>query len=235
MSQDSQNALVENVKTIAWGAVIAVLIRTLLFEPFNIPSGSMIPTLEVGDFIFVSKYSYGYSRFSAPFETLPHRGDVAVFKYPRDESENYVKRIIGLPGDRIQMKEGELYLNGEKVPRTEIGQFVAVDNGMEMVETKNEEQLPGGVTHPIGKATSEGWPNNTQEYVVPPDHVFGMGDNRDNSADSRFTDGVGYIPVENLVGKAQFRFFSVDSQAPFWQFWKWPWTVRWSRLFQPVR
>ena len=234
------NAWVENVKTIVYAGLIAVVVRTVAFEPFNIPSGSMIPTLLVGDYLFVSKYSYGYSRYSLPFGwppfsgrifgRLPNRGDVAVFKYPRDNSTDYIKRIVGLPGDHIQVRQGQLYINGQLCPRQPEGDYVADDNGIHMVLRLYQETLPNGVKHDIIKATDEGDVNNTQEYLVPPDHVFAMGDNRDNSADSRFMNGVGFVPVENLVGRAEIIFFSVDAEDPWWEFWWWPFEIRWSRL-----
>jgi signal peptidase I len=236
---------VENIKTIVYAGLIAIGIRTVAYEPFNIPSGSMIPTLLVGDYLFVSKYSYGYSRFSLPFSPdlfngrifgrLPKRGDVAVFKYPRDDTTDYIKRIVGLPGDHIQVKQGQLYINGTEVPRQAAGDYVTDDEGIHMVMRRYLETLPDGVKHYILKATDEGEMNNTPDYVVPPDHVFAMGDNRDNSADSRFMNGVGFVPVDNLVGRAEFLFFSVDAQYPWWEVWEWPFEIRWSRIFQPIR
>jgi len=237
--------LIENGKTIVYAGLIAILIRTVLFEPFNIPSGSMIPTLLVGDYLFVSKYSYGYSRFSLPFSPelfsgrilfrMPDRGDVAVFKLPRDTSTDYIKRIIGLPGDRIQMKEGQLYINGVEVPRKPAGDCIADDGGVRMVLKRYIETLPNGVTHYICKATDEGEANNTQEFLVPQGDIFAMGDNRDNSLDSRFMNGVGYVPFENLVGRAEFLFFSIDANEPWWAFWAWPFEIRWDRLFMRIR
>ncbi len=236
--------LVENVKTIFYAGLIAIGIRTVAFEPFNIPSGSMIPTLLVGDYLFVSKYSYGYSRFSMPFSPnvfsgrilgrLPHRGDVAVFKYPRDTNVDYIKRIIGLPGDRVQVTGGQLYVNKVLVPRTDAGPFVADDDGLRVQRERYLESLPNGPKHFILKETDAGGANNTIEYLVPENHVFAMGDNRDNSADSRFADGVGFVPVENLVGRAEFIFLSVDATAPWWQIWEWPFEIRWSRLFSGI-
>jgi signal peptidase I len=238
------SSLVENVKTFVYAGLIAVGVRTLAFEPFNIPSGSMIPTLLVGDYLFVSKYSYGYSRYSMPFSPplfsgrifgrLPTRGDVAVFKYPRDNETDYIKRIVGLPGDRIQVRQGQLYINGQICPRQPEGNYDAEDSGIQMMLRKYQETLPNGVKHDILKATDEGEMNNTPEYTVPPDHVFAMGDNRDNSADSRFMNGVGFVPVENLVGRAEFLFFSVDGQYPFWEVWEWPFEIRWSRILTGV-
>jgi signal peptidase I len=227
--------LLETLKTIIYAALVAAVIRTLLFEPFNIPSGSMIPTLQVGDFLFVAKYSYGYSHFSLPFSPplfsgriffhMPHRGDVAVFRYPRDTTEDYIKRIVGLPGDHIQMREGVLYVNGVEAVRTPIGPYIADDNGRKMETERFSEALPDGPTHDILKATDEGWVNNTQEYVVPDGTFFAMGDNRDDSADSRFSDGVGYVPMENLIGKAEFIFFSWDGEN---------FGVRWNRFFKAI-
>src|ERR1700749_4611399 len=175
-ARQKSSAWVENVKTIVYAGLIAVVVRTVAFEPFNIPSGSMIPTLLVGDYLFVSKYSYGYSSFSLPFApmlfsgrifgSLPKRGDVVVFKYPRDTSVDYIKRIIGLPGDRIQVKDGVLYINGEPCPRKPEGDFVSDDNGIKMVSKLYQETLPIGVKHDILKERDDGWVNNTQEYLV---------------------------------------------------------------------
>jgi signal peptidase I len=235
------NVWVENIKTIVYAGLIAVVVRTVAYEPFNIPSGSMIPTLLVGDYLFVAKYSYGYSHFSLPFGwppfsgrifgSLPKRGDVAVFKYPRDNTTDYIKRIIGLPGDHIQMKEGVLYINGQICPRQSEGNYdFTDDSGIRMSVQRYQETLPDGVKHDVLKETDDGPVNNTPEYVVPPDHVFAMGDNRDNSADSRFMNGVGFVPVDNLVGRAEIIFFSVDADEPWWEFWYWPFEIRWSRL-----
>ena len=245
MAKNKSGGIVETVKTIVYAMLIAIGIRTVAFEPFNIPSGSMIPTLLVGDYLFVSKFSYGYSRFSLPlspplfsgriFGALPHRGDVAVFKLPRDTSTDYIKRIIGLPGDHIQMIHGQLYINGTVVPRKPDGDYVAEGDGPQMLLKRYIETLPGGKQHEILKASDDQPLDNTQEYVVPPNCVFAMGDNRDNSADSRFMDGVGFVPVENLVGRAEILFFSIDAEYPWWQVWEWPFEIRWSRLLKPVR
>src|SRR6185436_5508382 len=179
-AKKSSGGVLETVKTVVYAVLIAVVVRTVAFEPFNIPSGSMIPTLLVGDYLFVSKFSYGYSRYSLPFgwppfsgrlfESLPQRGDVAVFKYPRDNSTDYIKRIVGLPGDRIQVRAGQLYINGQLCPRQPEGDYVADDNGIHMVLRLYHETLPNGVKHDIVKATDEGDVNNTQEFLVPPDH-----------------------------------------------------------------
>ncbi len=239
------SGLLDNVKTIIYAGLIAIVIRTVAFEPFNIPSGSMIPTLLIGDYLFVSKYSYGYSRFSLPlspdlfsgriFGRVPTRGDVAVFKLPRDTSVDYIKRIIGLPGDTIQMRQGELYINGTEVERTPDGDYTDTSEGPPVVLRRYIETLPNGVKHPILKASDDGPLDNTQEFHVPPGCVFAMGDNRDNSLDSRVMNAVGYIPLENLVGRAQVLFFSVDATAPWWQVWQWPIEIRWSRLLSWVR
>jgi signal peptidase I len=205
----------------------------------------MIPTLLVGDYLFVSKFSYGYSRYSLPFSPnlfegrifarLPARGDVAVFKVPRDNSTDYIKRIVGLPGDRVQMKAGQLYINGEPAPRKLLGDFLAQDTAVRIQVRRYVETLPGGRTHEIVKMTDNGGLNDTPEFKVPADHVFAMGDNRDNSSDSRDPNGgVGFIPIENLVGRAEFIFFSVDAQSPWWQVWNWPAQIRWSRLFSGI-
>ena len=257
-----QGVWTENIKTIVYAVLIAVGVRSVAFEPFNIPSGSMIPTLLVGDYLFVSKYSYGYSKYSLPFSpplfngrifgAMPHRGDVAVFKFPRDNSTDYIKRIVGLPGDRMQVKAGVLYINGEPALRTSEGTFIAKDQGIRTELRRYQETLPGGVKHDILKATDgldnarrpgfdptkEFDPNNTPEYVVPPAHVFAMGDNRDMSSDSRFmnSSGVGFVPVENLVGRAEIMFFSIESDPndDWWAFWEWPMRIRWSRLLKII-
>ncbi len=249
---------IETVKTIVYAGLIALGVRTVAVEPFNIPSGSMIPTLLIGDFVFVTKYSYGYSRFSIPFSpplfgwsktgrilgSLPKRGDVAVFRQTHDTTIDYVKRVIGLPGDHIQLKQGQLYINGTLAPRELVGDYEVADppTGTRTLAREYIEALPGGPRHHLLKLTDEGHfdvdneldPNNTPEYVVPEDHLFMMGDNRDNSADSRFQNELGFVPVENLVGRAQFIFFSIDAEYPWWEVWMWPFEVRWSRLLKGV-
>ena len=247
MAKPASGGLLENVKTIVYAGLIAVGIRTVAFEPFNIPSGSMKPTLLVGDYLFVSKYSYGYSRFSMPFspplfdgrlfDRVPDRGDVAVFRWPRDDRTDYIKRIVGLPGDRIQMRAGALYLNGEPVPRQPAGTFADDEFGNTVLASMFIETLPGDDPHRILKRESNTSLNNTAEYTVPPGHVFAMGDNRDNSLDSRVplqSNGVGFVPLENLIGRAEFIFFSIDAKAPWWQVWQWPFEIRWTRLLHGI-
>ncbi len=251
MSKRTTNTLLENVKTIVYAGLIAIGIRTVAFEPFNIPSSSMVPTLLVGDYLFVSKYSYGYSIHSLPlspplfhgriFGKLPERGDVAVFKLPKDNSTDYIKRIIGLPGDTIQVKAGLLYINGKLVPRTPKGDYTADEGFSRTMAKRYVETLPNGRQHDILKLTDgqlmaapDVDMNNTIEYHVPEGYVFAMGDNRDNSLDSRVQSDVGFVPLENLVGRAEVIWFSVDSTAPFWEFWEWPMEIRWSRLFTAI-
>lgn len=245
MAKQKPGGLIDNIKTIFYAGLIAVGIRTVAFEPFNIPSGSMIPTLLIGDYLFVSKFSYGYSRYSIPFAPnlfdgrifgrLPNRGDVAVFKWPRDNQTDYIKRIVGLPGDRIQMKSGQLYINGTLVPRQAAGDYTDDEQGSRTVARLYVETLPGGLQHDIIKMYEEGGLNSTPEFKVPDGHVFAMGDNRDNSSDSRDPGGgVGFVPVENLVGRAEFIFFSVDGWAPWWKVWDWPFEIRWNRLLHGI-
>ena len=248
----SVGGIVDTAKTIVYAVLIALVVRTVAFEPFNIPSGSMVPTLLVGDYLFVSKFTYGYSRYSLPFGVPlfsgrifshpPKRGDVAVFKVPTDNSTDFIKRVIGLPGDRIQVRQGELYINDQLVPRRKITQELCSDNVFDMC-TLYVETLPGGVAHNILKRTDQGPVNNTKVYNVPEGNYFMMGDNRDNSSDSRVAfggklntpdDEIRYVPAENLVGPARFIFFSTDLTAPWWQLWKWPFAIRYGRLFHGV-
>jgi signal peptidase I len=236
----------ELAKTVIYAGLIAVVIRTFLFQPFNIPSASMEATLLVGDYLFVEKFSYGYSRYTFPFggwplgdkmqgrflSRTPQRGDVVVFKFPRDNSTDFIKRLIGLPGDRIQVRDGIVWLNGKMVPRTRAPDYVEYVDGEPHHVAQYRETLPGGKNYLVLDRDPEGSLDNTQIFVVPPDHYFMMGDNRDNSDDSRME--VGYVPAENLEGKAEFRFFSIDDSAAVWEFWKWPLAIRYSRLLTPI-
>ena len=240
----------ETIKVIVQALLIALVVRTFLFQPFNIPSGSLIPTLLIGDYLFVSKYSYGYSKYSFPFSpdlfegrllsSSPRRGDVAVFKLPRDGQTDYIKRVIGLPGDKIQLKEARLFINGQMVPREQVESFKTTDQfGQDAEVATFKETLPGGVSHRIIQRDGDtGFYSNTPVFEVPPGQYFMMGDNRDNSTDSRVSPeqgGVGYVPLQNFIGRAELIFFSIEEDTPAWQFWRWPTSVRWNRLFKPVR
>ena len=244
--QPAQGGLGETLRTVIFAVLIALVIRTFAFEPFNIPSSSMVPTLLIGDFLFVSKYTYGYSDrgtfWGLPLfhgrlmETEePHRGDVVVFKWPHDNSTDYIKRVIGLPGDTVQMKDGVLYINDKPVERAQLPEPL-IERGEQEPQgiTDYTEHLPDGPDHIIRKRDGIEPLDNTIAFLVPPHHYFMMGDNRDNSQDSR-TEQVGYVPEENLVGKAQIVFFSLEEDTRFWEVWKWPWAVRWDRLLTRIK
>lgn len=235
----------EFVKTVLIAVFLALLIRTFLYEPFNIPSGSMKPTLEVGDYLFVHKPAYGYSRHSFPFglapiegriwEQEPERGDVVVFKLPTNPYIDYIKRVVALPGETVQTRQGRLYINGKIVPRKSVG-FKSVDDMHrgEVMMREYIETLPGDITHRIYEETDDRPLDNTEKFLVPEGHVFVMGDNRDNSQDSRAPNAVGFVPYELLVGKADFIFYSTNGYAGLLEIWKWPWTVRYDRLLQGI-
>jgi len=231
----------ETFRTVIYAVLIALVIRTFAYEPFNIPSGSMKPTLLIGDYLFVSKFSYGYSRYSLPFApplfegrilgAMPERGDVAVFRKPTGDHEDYIKRIIGLPGDTIQVIDGILHINGVAVERRQIEDFIDSTGGSsyQYIET-----LPNGVEHHILEK-NDGMPyDNTEPFVVPEGHFFAMGDNRDNSRDSRTVE-VGFVPMQNLVGRAEFIFLSADETAEWLKPWTWFTAIRYERLFEAVR
>ena len=242
MAAKKSGGLWETVKTVIYAILIALVIRTFAFEPFNIPSGSMIPSLLVGDYLFVSKYSYGYSRHSLPFSlplipgrvfsSEPKRGDVAVFKLPKDNETDYIKRIVGLPGDRIQVRAGRLYINDQIVDRRAVGPYQTRGRlGSIIPSPQYVETLPNGIEHRILEKGGDQFEfDNTRVFMVPEGHVFGMGDNRDDSLDSRSLRDVGYIPMENLVGRAEFIFFSYDPDGN-----SWPITIRWLRLFNAIQ
>lgn len=243
--EPEKETLGETAKTVVIAVLLALLVRTFLFEPFNIPSTSMVPNLLVGDYLFISKYSYGYSRYSLPFgvggfdgrvmASEPQRGDVAVFKLPSDRKTDYIKRVVGLPGDTIQMINGRLYINDEIVPRKSVGmaeysrEIAGTAKVMEYIET-----LPGGVEHTIYEESDHEPLDNTDKFTVPANHYFMMGDNRDNSRDSRVLDHVGYVPFDNLEGRAEVIFFSTNGTANLFEVWKWPWTIRYDRLFEKI-
>lgn len=239
-----KNAFVENLKTVFLAILIALIIRSFWLEPFRIPSGSMYPTLRVGDYLFVTKYSYGYSRYSFPFGLPlfkgrvlykePKRGDVVVFKFPQNTHTDFIKRIIGLPGDKVQVIHGRLYINGEKIDREDKGRYI-VDEYVTIPEFYHlyEEKLPNGVKHQIIEITDkERIVDNTDEFEVPKDSFFVMGDNRDRSDDSRIS--VGFVPKENLVGKAKFIFFSHDDKGSILKPWTWHKAIRWKRFFKGI-
>ena len=241
--EKKSGGLGETVSVIVQALLLALVIRTLLFQPFSIPSGSMRPTLLEGDYLFVTKWSYGYSRYSLPFGpdlfsgriwgSEPKRGDVVVFKFPPDPSIDYIKRVVGLPGDKIQMKDGQLFINGVGVPRVKTGQ---IDNPDITQENRPvdvyRETLPNGVSYDTLDLAPNTIGDTTREFDVPAGHYCMMGDNRDATADSRFT--VGYVPAENLVGRANMIFFSIAGKASPLEVWKWPSLMRGSRLFQFV-
>ena len=238
------NDFVEIVKTVAYALLIALFLRVLFFQPFTIPSASMEPTLLEGDYIIVSKFSYGYSRHSIPFspplfkgrimERSPERGDIIVFKLPRDGRTDYIKRLIGLPGDRVQMREGRLWINGKEVVDKELPP-VMIDSGYGFTRNvqRFQETLPGGRTFITYDFGPDGDVDKTPTFVVPEGHFFFMGDNRDNSLDSRVPAeiGVGFVPAENLVGKAQIILLSWNPGASLFKPWTWVMNARPSRFF----
>ena len=234
-------------KTVFVAVAIAMVLRIFIFQPFNIPSGSMKPNLQVGDFLVVSKPTFGYSRASLVypltrlplegrvFSGEPTRGDVVVFKNKKDGNKDYIKRVIGLPGDKIQVIGGRLHINGVAVPKTYVG---TINNacGFGRAAASYEETLPNGVTYIVQECSGDtGEADNTAVYQVPAEHFFMMGDNRDKSQDSRKIAQVGYVHKDDIVGRAERLFFSVDGQkAQLWQVWKWPFAIRYGRILDPV-
>jgi signal peptidase I len=241
-----KNSWDETIKTILIALLLAVTFRSVAFEPFHIPTGSMKDNLLVGDYLFVSKYSYGYSRFSFPFGiplfegrvlelSQPKRGDVVVFRLPVNTRIDYIKRIIGMPGDNIQIKEGIVYINGEPLKREQKTDFVD-DEKKDNIKSiaRFSEALPEGRMIEILKEHKKGPADNTQIYQVPAGHYFMMGDNRDNSHDSRYLDDVGYVPYENIVGHAQIIFFSTNGTAQLKNPLSWFSAIRTDRLFKMI-
>ena len=238
--------IIENIKTIFYALLIALIIRSLLFQPFYIPSSSMEPNLLVGDRLFVSKYSYGYSRHSLPFSPKifnsrifskkPNRGDVIVFKTPADNRTDYIKRLIGLPGDTIQIINEELYLNNQILLKKLIKSNLKINCGQESFKANLfSETLPNGVKY-YAAYRMIGTMKNTDKYVIPKNNYFFMGDNRDCSKDSRFLSSVGYVSNDNIVGKARVIFFSTDKTiGSIFKFWKLNEIIRWNRLLKKIR
>jgi len=235
----------ENIKTIFYALIIAILIRSIIIQPFYIPSSSMEPTLLVGDRLFVTKYTYGYSKHSFPFSpsfsnkrffySTPNRGDIIVFKTPSDNRTDYIKRLIGLPGDEIEFIDGNLYINNNQVLKTKNNNEVPIYCGNQKINTQHFiEKLPGGFEHGV-VYNNNGSYQNSDKFFIPKDHFFFLGDNRDCSKDSRFLSSVGYVHKRNLVGKAQFIFFSSNSRlGSIFKFWKWSEILRLDRFFNKI-
>ena len=255
----SEGGIVETIKTVVWALLIAGVFRTLFFQPFWIPSESMKDTLLIGDFLFVNKMAYGYSRYSCPFAICPiegrlfasepERGDVVVFRHPVNGSD-FIKRLIGLPGDQIQVKNGVLWINGPEVPQEPAGTFqevyepqgpmgnlprcenAPVGQGGICTRSRFIETLPNGVKHAVLNIDANGYGDNTDVFTVPPGHYFFMGDNRDNSTDSRYSQtvgGVGMLPAEYLIGRADRVIFSSAGKSMLF-FWTW----RADRFFKAI-
>ncbi|MDA9231126.1 signal peptidase I [Rickettsiales bacterium] len=237
--KEEEGGLISFIKTIAFAAILALSIRSILYEPFHIPSSSMKPGLLIGDYIFVSKMSYGYGKYSFPLKSfnlfdgriaqnLPKRGDVAVFRLPSDDDINYIKRIIGIPGDIIKVSNGQLFVNGAAIKKEYKGEFR--EDGVDIAMF---EEILYGKKFKVLDQYIRSAQDNTPSYKVPNNHYFVMGDNRDNSQDSRYQMQVGFIPFDNFIGRATMIFFS--SKYPIWKFWKWPDSIRTDRIFQRIK
>jgi signal peptidase I len=241
----TKNFIIENIKTIFFALVIAIIIRSLLIQPFYIPSSSMEPTLLIGDRLFVTKYSYGYSKHSFPFSPPiingrlfsndPKVGDIIVFKTPADNRTDYIKRLIGLAGDNIQFINGDLFLNNNQILKSRVSKSDTIYCGNQTIEVNTfEEKLTNGKIHRTVYLKNYSF-QNSDVFTVPSNHYFFLGDNRDCSKDSRYLTSVGYVHEDNLVGKAQFIFFSSDFRiASIFSFWKWHKTIRFDRFFKRI-
>ena len=241
-----KNFFKENIKTIIYALIIAIFIRSIFFQPFYIPSSSMEPNLLVGDRLFVSKYSYGFSKHSFPFSpnlfkgrilfSEPKRADVVVFKTPADNRTDYIKRLIGLPGDTIQFINGDIYLNNNQILKTKSKKYSKINCGKVTLEIDAfEEKLPNSKTY-VAVYDKKNTYINSDKFTVPKDHYFFLGDNRDCSKDSRYLTSVGYVHKDNLVGKARIIFFSSDYRiGSIFKFWKWNKIIRFDRFFKIIK
>ncbi len=241
----SKKIIIENIKTLIYALVIAIIIRSLFLQPFYIPSSSMEPNLLVGDRLFVTKYTYGYSKHSFPFSpnlsqkrylfSEPKRGDIIVFKTPADNRTDYIKRLIGLPGDEIQFINGDLYLNNNQIFKSIISSDQKAYCGNEQITVNSfEEKLPNGKKYTAVYRKKYSF-QNSDKFIIPEDHYFFLGDNRDCSKDSRYLSDVGYVNKINLVGKARFIFFSSDIKVgSIFKFWNWSNIIRFDRFFKKI-
>lgn len=240
----AKNEVWETIVVLVQALIIALVIRSFLWQPFSIPTASLQSNLLIGDYILASKYTYGYSSYSFPFKAVPingrifgrtpERGEIAVFE-PVPQKDTYIKRVIGLPGDEIQMKNGVLHINGEPVKKERTGTAIDTDsNGISVEVITYKETLPNGVSYTVQEISDTATFDNTAIYKVPADHYFMMGDNRDRSLDSRSLSAVGYVPFANFVGKAEVRYFSIKDNLNPWAIWNWPGNVRWDRMFESI-